>query len=91
MADDPKPPARAVALRYERGVDNAPEVLAVGRGEVAERIIQIARQSDVPLVQDQPVAEALSRLDVGQEIPVELYRAVAEILAFVYRLKDTRQ
>lgn len=80
------PPKKATALRYEHGRDVAPRVVAKGRGKVAERIIDVAREHDVPLVEDPNLARILDALDVDMEIPAEMYHAVAEVLVFVYRL-----
>lgn len=78
----------AVALKYERSKGSAPIVLAKGARKVAERIKEIARENDIPIVENKPLAQMLFKLvDIGQEIPVELYKAVAEVLAYVYRLK----
>lgn len=73
---------QAVALSYEAG-DEAPRIVAAGTGEVAERIIEKAKESDVPLYQDSKLAGTLSRLEIGDTIPPELYEVVAEILLFV--------
>lgn len=76
----------AVALKYERGRDRAPVVLAKGRDVFARRIKALAAQHEVPMVENKPVARALYKYgQVGKEIPVQLYQAVAEILGFVYR------
>ena len=76
----------AVALKYERGRDKAPMVLAKGERLFAARIKEIARENDVPMVENRPVARMLFKYGkVGQTIPAELYQAVAEILAFVYK------
>jgi flagellar biosynthesis protein FlhB len=76
----------SVALKYERGRDRAPVVLAKGRDVFARRIKEIALRHGVPLVENKPVARALYRYgQVGREIPAQLYQAVAEILSFVYR------
>lgn len=77
---------RAVALRYRRGEDVAPVVVAKGAGLVAERIIEIAKEHNIPLYEDPDLAEILAKLDLGSIIPPELYQAVAEVLAFVYNL-----
>jgi flagellar biosynthetic protein FlhB len=78
----------AVALKYDGKKHRAPVVLAKGARLLAERIKEIAREHDIPIVENPPLAQALYyTVDVGQEIPIDLYRAVAEILAFVYRLK----
>lgn len=78
---------RAVALGYDKDTDAAPRVLAAGQGEIAREIIRLAEAGGVTTVENAPVAKALVRLNPGQEIPVELYRAVAEILAYVYQMK----
>ena len=72
----------AVAVAYEPG-DGAPKILATGKGEVAERIIEKAKENDVPLYKDNKLADTLSRLKIGDAIPPELYDVVAEILVFV--------
>jgi flagellar biosynthetic protein FlhB len=76
----------AVALKYERGVDQAPVVLAKGENQFARRIKALAAEHGVPVIENKPVARMLYSLGrVGEAIPSELYQAVAEILAFVYR------
>jgi flagellar biosynthesis protein len=80
-----QPPRRAAALRYERG-DQAPQVVAAGRGETAARIVEAAKAAGVPVREDAALAEALAQLDVGRVIPEELYVAVAEALVWAYRL-----
>jgi flagellar biosynthetic protein FlhB len=78
----------AVALKYETEKGNAPYVLAKGERLIAERIKEIARDHDIPIIEDKPLARALFRMcDVGDFVPAQLYRAVAELLAYVYRLK----
>jgi flagellar biosynthetic protein FlhB len=77
----------AVALRYTRDEMSAPKVIAKGAGFIAERIKEVAREHGIPLVEDKPLARALSKLKVGSFIPEELYRAVARILAYIYTLK----
>ncbi|MBE5909553.1 EscU/YscU/HrcU family type III secretion system export apparatus switch protein [Pseudobutyrivibrio sp.] len=72
----------AVALSYEAG-DAAPKILASGKGYVAEQIIEEAKKADVPFYQDNELAETLSKLNIGDAIPPELYEVVAEILVFV--------
>ncbi len=81
----------AVALKYEAGKMEAPVVLAKGQELVAEKIREIAREHHIPLVENPPVARLLhSKVEVGQSIPDELFKAVAEILAYVYSLKGKR-
>jgi flagellar biosynthesis protein len=85
----PKPPPTrrtAVALKYNTTTDNAPKILAKGQGEIAEKIIALARAKGVPMRQDADLVQVLSQLDLRQEIPPSLYHVVAELLAFVYRL-----
>ncbi|HPI93110.1 MAG TPA: flagellar biosynthesis protein FlhB [Deltaproteobacteria bacterium] len=78
----------AIALQYDRGKMIAPTVVAKGAGEVAEKIKQVARKAGVPIVENKPLAQALYKtVDIGDSIPEALYKAVAEILAYVYRLK----
>ena len=72
----------AVAIAYEPG-EVAPKILATGKGEVAEKIIQKAKENDVPLYKDNKLADTLSKLRIGDAIPPELYDVVAEILVFV--------
>ena len=81
---------RAVALKYERGKAPAPKVTAKGRGLVAERILAIARENNIPVRQDKLLLDALYKLDINEEIPEELYRVIAEILASVYRMNRKR-
>lgn len=81
-------PQKAVALKYDKAKDNAPKVTAKGRNAIAERIIEIAKENKVPIYSDQNLVEVLEALDVEFEIPPELYRAVAEVLVFVYDLNN---
>jgi flagellar biosynthesis protein len=85
MPDPPEARRRATALRYEPG-SHAPEVTATGRGLVADRIIAAAREAGVPVRSDPALAQALSALDLGAEVPEALWVAVAETLAWAYRL-----
>lgn len=81
----------AVAVQYEAETMSAPRVLAKGAELVARRIVELAKSNDVPVVQNVPLARAMYRLvDIGQEIPPELYLAMAEVLAYVYRIKPQR-
>ena len=75
-------PKQAIALSYDPG-DEAPKVIASGRGILAEKIIEKAKESDVPIHRDDKLADTLSRLEIGDMIPPELYEVVAEILIFV--------
>jgi flagellar biosynthesis protein len=82
MAKSPK----AVALQYDEKKHRAPRVVAKGRGHIAEKIMDIAHKNNVPLYEDENLVQILDALDLETEIPPELYRAVAEVLAFIYRL-----
>ena len=81
----------SVALAYHRDEMDAPRVVAKGADHLALRIREIAREHDVPLVENVPVARALHKLEIGATIPEELFKAVAEILAYVYNLKGRRE
>lgn len=72
----------AVALEYEAG-DQAPKVIATGKGVLAEKIIDVAKEANVPIHKDEKLARSLSILDIGEYIPPELYSIVAEVLVFV--------
>jgi flagellar biosynthesis protein len=78
-------PLQAAAMRYEPG-DNAPTVTAAGTGFLAQRIIDAALEAGVPIKSDPGLAKALAALELGDEIPQALYRAVAETLAWAYKL-----
>ena len=75
-------PKQAIALEYDPS-DEAPRVIASGKGALAERIIEKAKEADVPIHRDDKLADTLSRLEIGDMIPPELYEVVAEILIFV--------
>jgi flagellar biosynthesis protein len=83
----------AAALKYDAKKDAAPKVIAKGRGTIAEKIIELATKNNVPIKSDPALIQVLSQLDIDEQIPVELYKAVAELLAFVYsannRYRDT--
>ncbi len=81
---------RAVALSYRPRRDEAPRVVASGQGRLAERIIAAAREAGVPLHEDPELVELLSRLDLNEVIPPELYAVVAQVLAFVYQADRER-
>lgn len=75
---------KAAGLKYEMG-DNAPKIIGIGIGNIADKIIELAQERDIPIVKDPFLAHELTKLDLNQEIPPELYTAVAEILAFIYK------
>jgi len=76
---------KAVAMKYDPMNNAVPTLIAKGQGELAERILEKARENGVPIQEDQSLVEVLSKLDIDQEIPPELFAVVAEILSFVYR------
>jgi flagellar biosynthesis protein len=75
----------AVALTYERGLDEAPKLAAKGKGLMAEQIIELAKRHNIEVRKDADLVTLLSKLDVDMPIPLEAYAAVAEILAYVYK------
>ena len=77
-----KPPQEAVAIRYDRDRENAPRVVAKGKGYVAEQLLAIARRHAVPVYQNQTVTHLLMAVELDREIPPELYQAVANVLAY---------
>ncbi|MBL3619410.1 MAG: EscU/YscU/HrcU family type III secretion system export apparatus switch protein [gamma proteobacterium endosymbiont of Lamellibrachia anaximandri] len=81
-------PELAIALNYDG--ENAPKLTAKGRGELAERIMVLAEEHDVPLHEDAELAALLSQIPLGDEIPEALYRAIAEVIAFAYILSGKR-
>ena len=85
-------PKQAIALAYDPG-DTAPRILATGKGALAEKILETAKEADVPVYQDEKLAKTLAKLEIGDTIPPELYEVVAEILVFVDdmdKLKDRK-
>ena len=81
-----KQPQKAVSLQYQAGKDPAPKVTAKGQGLVAERIIALAREHQIPIKEDPDLVQVLSQVSVNQKIPPSIYQMVAELLAFVYKL-----
>lgn len=77
---------RAAALQYDRERDLAPRVVASGENRMAERIVETAVEAEIPIVEDAALVSALLLLELGEEIPTELYQAVAKVLSFVYSL-----
>ena len=91
LQGSPEAKAKAVALRYDPDKESAPRVVASGQGRVAERILEIARKNQIPLMEDTLLTESLLCLDLEQEIPPELYTIVAEVLAYIYRVQQNQQ
>ena len=82
---------RAAALRYQSKLDNAPKVITKGKGKVAEKIIEIAKEHNIYIHNDPDLIEVLYQLDLNEDIPSELYVVVAELLAFVYSLNSGKK
>lgn len=76
---------KAAALRYDQDKEFAPRVVATGEGLIAENIINKAKQSGVPMLEDRSLVELLAELNINATIPEELYQAVAEVFSFIYR------
>ena len=89
MTGQEQKPQQAVALSYDPD-DDAPKVVATGKGALAEKIIEEAKQAKVPVHKDSKLADTLSRLEIGELIPPELYEVVAEILVFVDQMDRIR-
>ncbi len=79
-----------MALGYNRHKDNAPKVLATGSGEVAKNIINLAKSHDIPIKEDADLIEVLSKVDLNEEVPPNLYKAVAEIFNFLYQMTNKK-
>tara|TARA_B100000686_G_C16655543_1_gene897935 strand:+ start:209 stop:505 length:297 start_codon:yes stop_codon:yes gene_type:complete len=76
----------AVSLQYKKEINTAPKVTAKGQGWMAEKIIKMARERNIPIREDKDLINLLSEIDVGREVPESLYKVVAELLAWVYQL-----
>jgi flagellar biosynthesis protein len=88
MSTDPKRQL-AVALHYDR--QGAPRVIAKGKGTIGAKIIEVAKEHNIPIEENEILAGALSNVELGDEIPAELYKAVAEVLVFVLKLTKPRR
>jgi len=83
---------KAAALKYQKEKGTAPKVVAKGKGETAQKIISIAKENNLPIKKDEDLVELLSKVDLDQEVPENLYKAVAEVFVFVYKMtnKDSK-
>jgi len=81
----------ASAIKFNYPDDNVPQVVASGTGEIADYIVSVAEEFEVPVYKDPPLAKALGKLEIGDLVPPELYTAVAEVLAFVYSLDQSQE
>lgn len=82
---------KAVALRYDRKRDNAPKVIGKGKGKIAENIIKLANDHDIPIKKDEDLVELLSKVNIDKEIPPNLYKAVAEVFSFLYKITNDKR
>jgi flagellar biosynthesis protein len=81
---------KAVALRYDTDKENAPRVTAKGQGLIAERIIKIAEENELPIKKDEDLVELLTKIEIDKEIPNNLYKAVAEVFSFIYNVTNKK-
>ncbi|MEK8130271.1 EscU/YscU/HrcU family type III secretion system export apparatus switch protein [Paenibacillus filicis] len=89
MSEQPQTLKKAVALKYAPEASAAPKLVAKGAGRIADKIMEKAKENGVPIQEDPSLVEVLSKLDLDQEIPPDLYKLVAEVLSYIYR-SDSR-
>lgn len=82
---------KASALSYTPGEHSSPKVIATGKGAIAEKLIEKAKEAKIPVYEDEYLAETLSNISIGEEIPPQLYEVVAEVLSFISRLDENNQ
>ena len=81
---------KAVALKYDKEKQNAPKVTAKGEGKVADNIIKLAKEHDIPIQEDKELVKMLSKIELDKEIPPNLYKAVAEVFSFIYKYSKSK-
>jgi len=81
---------KAVALKYDIEEDNAPRIVANGKGELAQKLIKFAREHDIPIRENEDIVDILVQLNIGEDIPPQLYEVIAEILSFIYNLENKK-
>jgi len=86
MTTDHLDAGEVIALRYDQQTDAAPQLIAKGSGQIGEQILRVAQEHDVPLYQDANLARLLGQLELGEEIPETLYKAVAQVILFAWEL-----
>lgn len=91
MKEEKKEPKTAVALGYDVESGEAPYVIAAGKGAIAERIIKESKKKDIPQYEDEKLAKSLSKLEIGENIPPELYEVVAQVLLFVDKMDQLKE
>ncbi len=79
---------KAAALRYDKSKENAPKVIAKGKGQSAKNIIKIAELHNLPIKKDEDLIELLSKVELDKEVPEALYKAVAEVFSFIYKVTN---
>jgi flagellar biosynthesis protein len=89
MVDDTQ--KKAAALKYKQGKDAAPRLAAKGKGWLADKILTLAKEHDIPIQQDADLVNILETLELDQEIPLEIYAVVAEIFSYLYRTGQAKQ
>jgi len=77
---------KAVALQYDAASGSAPKVTAKGEGKIAQNIIKIAELNDIPIQKDEDLVELLSKVELDKEVPAQMYKAVAEVFSFIYKM-----
>ena len=82
---------KAAALSYNEATDNAPKIVAKGKGDIADNIIKIAQNNKIPIKKDEDLIELLSQIEINKEIPTNLYKAVAEIFSFIYDISNKEE
>ncbi len=79
---------KAAALQYDINKDKAPKIIASGKGDIAKKILEKAKEENIKIEKDQDLVEILVQMEIGEEIPPELYEVIAEILSFIYDLEE---
>ncbi len=75
-----------IALEYDNSKNSAPKVTAKGKGKTAQKIIELAEKNDIPIKKDEDLVELLSKVELDKEVPTEMYKAVAEVFNFIYKI-----
>lgn len=82
---------QAASLKYEQEKTNAPKLTSYGKGSIAYNIIDVAKQNNIPIKKDEDLLQMLSQIEVNEEIPTELYKAVAEVFSFIYGISNDKK
>ena len=88
--EDQRNPSKAAALQYDRETQTAPKLTAKGKGRVAERILEVARENNIPVHKDADLIEILDKVELEAEIPLEVYAVVAEIFSYLYKKNQSK-